>query len=122
MSGETVTLAEFASRLRFDDIPGPVIQRAKHTVADTIATIVFGHSLPWSQIVVRHARRMGEGGRSQILGDGDQAVTAPYAALANGALAHAFELDGATRPSAGAHPGATILTAALALAQEQGFS
>ena len=49
-------------------------------------------------------------------------VTAPYAALANGALAHAFELDGATRPSAGAHPGATIFTAALALAQERGFS
>jgi 2-methylcitrate dehydratase PrpD len=65
---------------------------------------------------------MGDGGRSRILGDGEKTVTAPYAALANGALAHAFELDGATRPSAGAHPGATIFTAALALAQERGFS
>ena len=107
MSGETIRLAEFAAQLRFEDIPAPVIQRAKDSIADTIATIVFGRSLPWSGIVVAYARRMGEGGRSRILGDGERPVTAPYAALANGALAHAFELDGATRPSAGAHPGAT---------------
>lgn len=122
MSGETIRLAEFASQLRFEDLPAAVIQRAKDSITDTIATIVFGRSLPWSSIIVAHARRMGDGGRSQILGDGEQPVTAPYAALANGALAHAFELDGATRPSAGAHPGATIFTAALALAQERGFS
>src|SRR5262245_41663150 len=122
MSGETVRLAEFAASLRFDDIPAPVVQRAKDSITDTIATIVFGRSLPWSAIIVAHARRMGSGGKSHILGDGKAAVTAPYAALANGALAHAFELDGATRPSAGVHPGATIFTAALALAQERSFS
>ena len=122
MSGETVRLAEFASQLRLDDVPGPVIQRAKDSIVDTIATIVFGRSLPWSAIIVAYARRMGEGGRSRILGDGERPVVAPYAALANGALAHAFELDGAVRPSAGTHPGATILTAALALAQERGLT
>jgi 2-methylcitrate dehydratase PrpD len=121
MGGETIRLAEFASQLRLDDVPAPVIRRAKDSIADTIATIVFGRSLPWSAIIVAYARRMGDGGRSHILGDGERPVTAPYAALANGALAHAFELDGAVRPSAGAHPGATILTAALALAQERGM-
>jgi 2-methylcitrate dehydratase PrpD len=122
MSGETIRLAQFASQLRLEDVPAPVIQRAKDSIADTIATIVFGRSLPWSAIIVAYARRMGEGGRSHILGDGERPVVAPYAALANGALAHAFELDGAVRPSAGAHPGATISTAALALAQERGLS
>src|SRR6188472_1507937 len=122
MGGETITLAKFASQLQLENVPTPVIQRAKDSIADTIATIVFGRSLPWSNIVVSYCRRMGDGGRSRILGDGDRPVRAPFAALANGALAHAFELDGATRPSAGAHPGATIFTAALALAQERGFS
>src|SRR5215510_3474618 len=117
MSGETIQLAQFASQLRLEDIPAPVIQRAKDSIADTIATIVFGRSLPWSAIIVAYARRMGEGGRSHILGDGERPVVAPYAALAN-----AFELDGAVRPSAGTHPGATILTAVLALAQERGLS
>src|SRR5262249_43974016 len=121
MSGETIRLAEFASQLRLEDVPAPVSQRAREWIADTIATIVFGRSLPWSSIIVAYARRMGEGGRSHILGDGERPVTAPYAALANGALAHAFELDGAVRPSAGAHPGATILPAALARARHRGM-
>ena len=47
-----------------------------------------------------------------------RAVQAPAAALANGALAHAFELDSLTRPGAGAHPGATVLPPALAIAQQ----
>jgi 2-methylcitrate dehydratase PrpD len=122
MSGETIRLAQFASRLRFEDLPAPAIQRAKDSITDTIATIVFGRSLPWSAMIVAYARRVGDGGRSHILGDGERPVVAPYAALANGALAHAFELDGAVRPSAGAHPGATVLTAALATAQERGLS
>ena len=45
----------------------------------------------------------------------DRAVQAPAAALANGALAHAFELDSLTRPGAGVHPGATVLPPALAI-------
>jgi 2-methylcitrate dehydratase PrpD len=44
------------------------------------------------------------------------------AAFANGALAHAFELDGATKPSFGVHPCATVFPAALAVAQESGGS
>lgn len=121
MADETLTLAGFASGLRFEDIPTEVLERAKDSFADTIAAIVFGRSLPWSEIVVSYALRMSTVGRSRILGEGDRCVAAPFAALANGALAHAFELDGPTRPSAGVHPGATMMTAALALAQERRF-
>jgi len=48
-------------------------------------------------------------------------VQPAMAALANGACAHAFELDGSTKPSVGVHPCATIFPAALAIAQERGF-
>ncbi len=122
MSNETLTLAEFATGLRYDDIPDAVKQRARDSIADTIATQVFGRDLPWSKLVIDYARRMGAGGKSHIMGDGAAPVMAPFAALANGALAHAFELDGATRPSAGVHPGATVLSSGLALAQERGYS
>jgi hypothetical protein len=37
--------------------------------------------------------------------------------LANGALAHAFELDCTTMPNTGSHPAATLFTSALAVAQ-----
>ena len=42
--------------------------------------------------------------------------------MANGSLAHAFEMDGATKPSAGVHPSATVFPALLAIAQDRGAS
>jgi 2-methylcitrate dehydratase PrpD len=122
MADETVRLAEFAVDLDYDDFPTSIKQRAKDSIADTIATMVFGRDFTWSRIIIEYARRMGSGGNSRILGDGNEPVMAPFAALANGALAHAFELDGALRPSCGAHPGATILSSTLAMAQERDFS
>ena len=121
MANETTRVAEYAAALRYDDIPPDVIERAKHCITDTIASIVFGYQLPWSRIVVAYAERNGAGGSSRILGPGGALVHAPTAALANGALAHAFEMDNLTWPSTGVHPGATLLSAGLAVAQERGI-
>ncbi|MBV9017376.1 MAG: MmgE/PrpD family protein [Alphaproteobacteria bacterium] len=119
MAGETVRLAEYAAGLRCEDLPAAVVAAAKDAIIDTIAACICGAALPWSRIVIDYAERTGPGGTSRILGRGS-AVQAPAAALANGALAHAFELDSLTRPGAGAHPGATVLPPALAVAQEIG--
>jgi 2-methylcitrate dehydratase PrpD len=120
MAQETVRLAEYAAALRYEDLPAEIVRRAKDCIADTMAAIICGSALPWSRIVVRYAERTGPGGKSHILGSHGAAVQANAAALANGALAHAFELDALTRPGAGAHPGATVLPPALAVAQECG--
>jgi 2-methylcitrate dehydratase PrpD len=120
MAQETVRLAEYAAALRYQDLPAEVVRRAKECITDTVAAIICGSALPWSRIVIRYAERTGPGGKSRILGNRGAAVQANAAALANGALAHAFELDSLTRPGAGAHPGATVLPPALAVAQERG--
>jgi 2-methylcitrate dehydratase PrpD len=122
MAQETVRLAEYAAALRYEDVPPAVVQRAKDCITDTVAVIAQGSGLPWSRIVIRYAQRIGAGGSSRILGVDGPAVQAPAAALANGALAHAFESDNLTRPGAGVHPGATLLPPALAVAQERGSS
>src|SRR5438477_11556792 len=119
MAGETIRLAEYAAGLRYEDLPKEVIAAAKDAIIDTVAACICGAALPWSRIVIDYAERTGPGGTSHILGRGN-AVQAPAAALANGALAHAFELDSLTRPGAGAHPGATVLPPALAIAQQIG--
>ena len=119
MAEETIRLARYAAELRYEDLPAPVVQQAKDCIIDTVAAGICGSALPWSRIVIDYAERTGPGGKCRILGRGGPAVQAPAAALANGALAHAFELDSLTRPGAGAHPGATVLPPALALAQEQ---
>jgi len=119
---ETQRLAQYAAQLRYQDVPHDVVQRAKDTIADAVGTIVFGYDLPWSRIIVAHARRSGPGGKSRILGLGGPLVQAPSAAFANGALAHAFELDNLTKPGSGVHPGAILLSAGLAVAQERGLA
>lgn len=120
--GETVRLAEYAASLRYDSVPAPVLQRAKDCIADTVATIISGADLPWSRMVVAYALRNGAGGKCRLLSGGDITVHAPSAALAHGALTHAFELDNLTKPDSGAHPGATLFSSGLAVAQEKGLS
>jgi len=121
MPNETVTLARYAAALRYEDLPGEVIAKAKDIIADTVAACICGADMKWSRIVIDYAERTGPGGRAKILGRGTS-VQAPAAALANGALGHSFELDSLTRPGAGAHPGATVLPPALAVAQQVGAS
>ena len=121
MANETKTLAEYATSVRTRDLPGPVIERAKDCIADTIAAIAFGAHLPWSRMIVGYASRTGGSGRSRLLGPGGAALAAPAAAFANGALSHAFEMDNLTWPNTGVHPGATMFVPALAVAQERGI-
>jgi 2-methylcitrate dehydratase PrpD len=120
MAKETAELADYAATCRYEDLPPEVIDRAKQCITDTVAVVIFGYDLPWSRMVVAFAEKNGAGGQSRILGRGAARVHAPAAALANGALAHAFEMDNLTWPSTGVHPGATLLASALALAQERG--
>ena len=121
MPNETVQLAEYAAGLRYEDLPAEVVACARDCIIDTMAACICGSDKPWSRIVIDYAEKSGPGGRSHILGRGT-AVQAGAAALANGALAHAFELDALTRPGAGAHPGGTVLPPALAVAQQEGRS
>lgn len=85
---------------------------------DSLGAAVYGAELPWSQIVIDYARRCGAGGKSSILGHKDEKVRAPFAALANGALIHSFELDNVRQPGTGVHAGATLVPAGLAVAEE----
>ena len=119
-AGQTRQLAEYASRLRYEDIPQDVINRAKQVITDTVATIMYGSELPWSKMIAQYAQANGPGGKSKILGMKNTLVHAPMAALTSGAFAHAFELDNLTKPNSGSHPGATVFASLLAVGQETG--
>lgn len=111
-------LGRFAAELAFADIPPAVVERAKGCIIDTVAAATFGAQFPWSRMAADYARRYGSGGACSIIGSPGSRVHAPYAALANGVHAHAFELDGGGDSGVGAHPGATLLPALLAACEE----
>ena len=113
-------LAQYAANLTDFDIPEGVRCMALDCVIDTVAAAVYGHAAPAGQIVVDHVR--GGLGPCRVLGAGGLSVGAEQAALANGVLAHALELDSLRKPGAGVHPGAVLVPAALAVAQQEGAS
>jgi 2-methylcitrate dehydratase PrpD len=46
MAQETVRLAEYAAALRYEDLPAEIVRRAKECIADTVAVIICGGTLP----------------------------------------------------------------------------
>jgi len=116
MKTASQSLAEFVTSLDYDDIPADVVEKAKACVIDTLAATIYGAQLPWSKIIIEYVRRTSAPGHSAILGT-DVLVRAPLAALANGALAHSFELDTPVHPSVGVHPGPGCVLPGIAVAQ-----
>ena len=111
-------LGKFAAELEFEGIPPAVVGRTRDCIIDTVAVATFGAQFPWSRMVTDYARRYGSGGPCTVIGSPELRVHAPYAALANGVLAHAFEQDSLRDPGVGAHPGATLVPALLAACEE----
>lgn len=111
-------LGKFAAKLAFDDIPPAAVERAKDCIIDIVAVATFGSQFPWSRMVADYARRYGSGGPCSLIGLKGERVHAPYAALANGTFANAFEQDNAYYPNVGAHSGSPLLPAVLAACEE----
>ena len=114
----TRRLARFAVKLDYREIPAEVIDRVKACILDTLAVSVYGSTKPWSQTVSKLVRETGARGRSTVMGENWRAQAA-QATLANGVMAHAFELDNVRQPGAGVHPGATAFLPAFAMAEEK---
>ncbi|MXW99155.1 MAG: MmgE/PrpD family protein [Acidimicrobiaceae bacterium] len=108
-------LAEFLSNLEGRIAPER-IATAGNCVIDTLGAIAYGSSQPWSMAAARHALATGGGGACTVVGLADRASPA-MAAFANGAAAHAFELDDVHEEAVN-HPGAVVVPAALAVAEE----
>ena len=120
MTGDRTASRELADFLA--GLSGTVDQRltaaAVDRVIDTVGAIVHGSSQPWTRAVAAHALATGADGPCTVVGTG-LGTTPAMAALANGAAAHAFELDD-VHEEAISHPGAVVVPAALALAEETG--
>ena len=119
MANETRALAEYAACLRYEDISPEALRRAKDCLIDSIGCMLYARKARWIGIVVEQIRARDERGRCHLLGTGLPPMRAETAALGNGILTHAWELDCLRKPGAGVHPGATVVPAAIAAVQER---
>src|SRR6185436_19017183 len=118
--GTTARLAEWAANFRLEDAPETVVERMKALVLDLLRVVTVGAPLPWSKSARRHALALGGNGASTVLLYGDRLDPA-RAAFVNGAFAHACDLDD-THVGSMHHPGASVLPAALAIAERDDAS
>lgn len=116
----TAYLSEWAAGFRLEDAPPAVVERMKALVLDLLRVVAVGAKLPWSRDARRYALRLGGHAASTVLFYGDR-MDPVRAAFVNGAFAHACDLDD-THVGSMHHAGASVLPAALAIAERENAS
>jgi 2-methylcitrate dehydratase PrpD len=119
MAAEATTkLVDFLAQCRYEDLPTSTLAAAKREVLDTLGTTLAGNLAPGCREVVSPVEEWGGAKESTLLGYGRK-VPSPFAALANGTMAHAWDFDD-THDRAVLHAGVSVIPAALAMAERKG--
>jgi 2-methylcitrate dehydratase PrpD len=117
-SGTTLALAEFAVRLRYEDLPADIIANAKRCILDSLGCGLFGAGKPWAQSIARMVDGLGQSKTASAWGMKLRAD--PLGAVfINGTSAQGFELDDCHDQSM-SHYGAGVVPTVLALAESRG--
>lgn len=114
-SDPAAALALHVSRTRFSDLPPATVEATKRDLIDTMGCALGGSGAPGIDTLIRLYREWG--GKEQapllLVGGG---LPAPQAAFIHAAMAHALDYDDTYDRASSIHPGASVLGAALAMA------
>jgi 2-methylcitrate dehydratase PrpD len=118
--GATRALAKYVSTSRGGDIPAKVRETARLLLLDQLGCQIAGVQLPWSERVYEAIRPLSPVGKSTLVGHSEQ-LGPDAAAFLNSAMGHSNESDD-THLKSPTHPGAVIIPAAFAVAEDVGAS
>ncbi|MCG7360573.1 MmgE/PrpD family protein [Roseomonas sp. ACRSG] len=113
-AGLAAALADFIAELTYEALPEEARNEARRAIADTVGGAIAACSEP-STLAVRQVIA-GEAGPCSIWGTTDR-TTPRNAALVNGTMAHAHDIDDCNGPMLG-HPSAPVVPAIAALVDE----
>lgn len=108
-------LAVFAVRTTSEGAPDEVRASVRQRVLDVIGLQLAARSLTTSVGALAYAHAQGGPEQAHVVGDRAR-ISAPWAAFANGVLAHSLDYDDTHLPSV-LHPSASVVPAALAAAE-----
>ena len=111
-------LAAFATRTLADGAPEAVRSSVQQRVLDITGLQLAARPLATSGGALAYALAQGGPGQASVIGE-SQRISAPWAAFANGVLAHSLDYDDTHLPSV-LHPSASVVPAALAAAEQSG--
>ncbi len=115
-TGATLQLAHWVATLAYQDLPQRTRDVVRLAILDTVGCGVYGYATPWTQALLKWAQAGGAKGKSRVWNEAQPALRTADAAMVNGTSCHAFELD--DYHNAKLHPGAVVIPAVLALAEE----
>ena len=123
MSDKHPSSLELASEMIDLDLNGlndSDVAQLQRLILDYAAVTLCGSIQPWGRKMRAWSQDQNASGPARLIGSGDL-TNAATAALANGTAAHGYELDD-THEASSSHPGAVVISAALAVAAENGSS
>jgi 2-methylcitrate dehydratase PrpD len=112
----TKKLAEFCAKITIDDLSEDIIRKTKLCLLDYVANIHGSLQLDAVARVIFYVKSLGISGGTPALGCGFK-TNLHYGAFINGTTAEAIEAQDGVR-FGGNHPGAVVMPAALALAED----
>ncbi|MHA1977775.1 MAG: MmgE/PrpD family protein [Candidatus Hodarchaeales archaeon] len=108
-------LADWVANLEYRNIPPDIIQSARSNILDMLGCGLFGSSLPWVKVISTMVKDWGGKEEASLWGHGKK-VPCVNAVFANTNAVNSFEFDDTYFPT-GIHPGALVVTSALASAE-----
>jgi 2-methylcitrate dehydratase PrpD len=113
----TRALAEYVAQVRFEDLPDVVVSHAKQVIRDSIGCLLGGTTFAAGKHITRMMMPMAADGPATVAGSARH-ITPPLASYINAQLTNLMDYDDTLEGKALGHPGATIVPAALALAEQ----
>lgn len=116
--GATRATAHYIVNAKAADIPADVREMAQMLLLDQLGCQVAGVEMPWSANVYEALRPLSPLGSATIVGHNER-LAPDAAAFLNSAVGHSNESDD-THLKSPTHPGAVVIPAALAVAEDVG--
>ena len=113
-------LAAFAAATRAQGLAPALVHDVKRRVLDVLGNSLGASGYEPARIALQVARAWGGAEKATAIGSGAR-LPASAAALVNGTLAHTLDFDDTHLPSV-LHPSASVIPAALAVAEAEGRS
>jgi 2-methylcitrate dehydratase PrpD len=116
----TGRLARYMTAARDNALPEQVVVECKHRILDTFGAMVSGSRMRPGELAVKYVQELGGTPQASVIGARFRTTTV-NAALANAMCAHSDETDD-FEPVTKAHPGSSVVPAALAMGEYEGRS
>lgn len=113
-------VAEFATTLRYEEIPSEVVERARLHLLDAVGIGLAATREPYADALTALVREWGGSPQATLWRFGDR-LPAAHAALANGAYVHGLDFDD-THSESIVHMSAVVVPTAIAVGEAVGAS